>query len=272
VSRAPAVVLLLAAGLAGCAGVHHYRPNFYSVGGDIKLGQQLAKEVESEVPPLRHAALQKLLDSVGRRLQEASPDPAFRLFPYTFHVLDSPEINAFALPGGPVYVNTALIDVCESEDQLAAVLAHEMSHVAARHATEMLTTRNITSFAVIAAISVVPVPLPPIAWEGTKLTYVLALFHYNRGMEAEADRLGLTLMNAAGYDPAEMAVVLRRIGEQERTLPSLVERFMGSHPLTAERISVAEQAAARLPRPANAPVVSAPASSFPQVQLMFAKD
>jgi len=104
---------------------------------------------------VRHAALLKLVGTIGQRLKEASPEPAFKLFPYSFHVVDSPEVNAFALPGGPVYVNTGIIELCDSEDQLASVLAHEMSHVAARHATEMLTTENITQLALIAAISVV---------------------------------------------------------------------------------------------------------------------
>ena len=80
-----------------------------------------------------------------------------------------------------------------------------------RHATEMLTTQNITELALIAAISVVPIPIPPIAWEGTKLGYVLGLLKYSRGKEAEADRLGLELMYSAGYDPTEMATVFRRL-------------------------------------------------------------
>ena len=176
------IVLTLGLGVAlGCAGVHHFHPNFYSVDGDIRLGQQISKEIEGELTLVRHAALLKLVGAIGQRLKEASPEPAFKLFPYSFHVVDSPEVNAFALPGGPVYVNTGIIELCDSEDQLASVLAHEMSHVAARHATEMLTTENITQLALIAAISVVPIPIPPIAWEGAKLGYVLGLLRYSRG-------------------------------------------------------------------------------------------
>jgi len=230
------IVLTLALGVAlGCAGVHHFHPNFYSVDGDIRLGQQISKEIEGELTLVRHAALLKLVGAIGQRLKEASPEPAFKLFPYSFHVVDSPEVNAFALPGGPVYVNTGIIELCDSEDQLASVLAHEMSHVAARHATEMLTTENITQLALIAAISVVPIPIPPIAWEGAKLGYVLGLLRYSRGKEAEADRLGITLMNAAGYDPGEMATVFRKLAEQQRSLPSVVERFTSSHPRARRR-------------------------------------
>ena len=256
----------------GCAGVHPYHPNFYSVDGDIRLGQQLSKEVDSDVTVLRLSALTQLVNTIGTRLRDASPNPAFRLFPYTFHVVDSPEVNAFALPGGPIYVNSALVELCDTEDQLASVLAHEMSHVAARHATEMLTTQNLTQLAVIAAISVVPVPIPPIAWEGTKLAYVLGLLSYSRGKEAEADHLGLELMNAAGYDPSEMAIVFHKLSEQQKSLPSVVERFFSTHPLSEDRMRDAERRAAALPRPPNAPVATAHASTFSQVNLMFTKD
>ena len=264
-----AAALLL---VLGCAGVHPYHPNFYSVDGDIRLGQQLQKEVESEVTLLRLSALTQLVNSIGQRLQESAPDPAFRLFPYSFRVVDSPEVNAFALPGGPIYINSALIELCDTEDQLASVIGHEMGHVAARHATEMLTTQNLTQLALIAAVSVIPVPVPPIAWEGTKLGYVLGLLRYSRGKEAEADHLGLELMNAAGYDPNEMAVVFGRLAEQQHSLPSVVERFFSSHPLSENRMRDAERRAAALPRPPNAPVATARSSTFSEVNLMFAKD
>lgn len=265
----PAAAVLV--GLLGCAGLHPYRPNFYSVDGDIRLGREFAKEVDAELPLLRHAALQQLVAGIGQRLLESSPEPAYRLFPYTFKVVDTPEVNAFALPGGPIYVNMGIIELCDTEDQLAAVLAHEMSHVAARHATEMLTTQNLTQLALVAAVSVIPVPLPPVAWEGAKVGYVLGLLRYSRGMEAEADRLGLRLMNAAGYDPAEMATVFRKLGEQQHSLPSLVERFTSSHPLDADRVRAVEAELAKLPaRPG--PVVAVHPSTFAETQLMFAKD
>jgi predicted Zn-dependent protease len=259
----------------GCAGVHPMHPNFYSVNGDIRLGQQLQKEVEAEVTFLRLSALTQLVNATGARLRDASPLPAFRLFPYSFTVVDSPEVNAFALPGGPVYVNTGLIELCDTEDQLAAVLAHEMSHVAARHATEMLTTENLTQMALqlgVSAIVIAGIPFPAIAWEGTKLGYVLGLLKYSRGKEAEADRLGLEVMNAAGYDPNEMAAVFRKLAEQEKSLPSVVERFTSSHPLSEDRMHEVERLAATLPRRDGAPVATAHASSFSQVNLMFAKD
>jgi len=269
-SLAVALLLLVAEGCAG--GVHRFHPNFYSIDGDIRLGEQLAKEVEGDVVLLRHSALTQLVNSIGTRLKDHSPEPAFRRFTYTFHVVDSPEVNAFALPGGPIYVNSGIIELCDNEDQLAAVIGHEMSHVAARHATEMLTTQNLTQVALLAAVMVSPVPIPPIAWEGAKLGYVLGLLKYSRGKEAEADRLGLELMNAAGYDPTEMANMFRKLAEQRHSLPSLVERFVSSHPLDEDRMRAAEQQATRLPGHDGAEANRAPSSTFSEVQLMFAKD
>ena len=245
----PRVFLIGLALAAGCAGVHRFHPNFYSVDGDIRLGQQLQKEVESDVTPLRLTVLTQLVNGIGTRLKDASPDPAFRLFPYTFQVIDAAEVNAFALPRGPVYLNSGIVELCDNEDQLASVIAHEMSHVAARHATEMLTTQNLSQLAIIAAVSVVPVPIPPIAWEGAKLGYVLSLLSYSRGKEAEADRLGLRLMTAAGYDPTEMAAMFRKLAEQQRSLPSVVERFFSSHPLSEDRMRDAERRAAEMRGP-----------------------
>ena len=271
-SRRAAFLLVVTLAVGGCAGVHRYRPNFYSVEGEIRLGEQLAKEVETELTLLRLSALTQLVNTIGVRLKDASPEPAFRLFPYTFRVVDSSEVNAFALPGGPIYVNSGIVELCDTEDELASVIGHEMSHVAARHATQMLTTQNLTQLALIAAISVVPIPIPPIAWEGAKLGYVLALLQYGRGKESEADRLGLELMNNAGYDPHGMSSMFRKLSEQQRSLPSVVERFFSSHPLSEDRMAAAERLAAELPRAADAPVASGEASSFSEVKLMFAKD
>src|SRR5204862_5723672 len=113
---------------------------------------------------------------------------------------------------------------------------------------------------------------PPIAWEGTKLAYVLGLLHYSRGKETEADHLGLELMNAAGYDPGEMAIVFRKLSEQQKSLPSVVERFFSSHPLSEDRMRDAARRAAELERPAATAVAAASPSTFPQVKMMFAKD
>jgi len=102
--------------------VHRFHPNFYSLDGDIRLGEQLSKEVETDLVPSPSQRAQPGGHTVGRRLLDASPEPAFKLFPYSYHVVDSPEVNAFALPGGPVYLNMGIVEVCETEDELASVM------------------------------------------------------------------------------------------------------------------------------------------------------
>lgn len=271
-ARKKATALLLAATLAaGCSGgLHPYHPNLYSVDGEIRLGKQLSRQVEQEMHVLHHTTLTRTVDEIGERLLAAA-GPAFRRFPYSFKVVDSPEVNAFALPGGPIYVNMGLVEMVDSEDELAAVIAHEMSHVAARHATEMLTTQNLTNLALLVAISVIPVAIPPIALEGTRLAYVLGLLHYSRGKESEADRLGLQLMTAAGYDPAAMGTLFEKLAAQRRSMPSLVERMFSSHPLSEDRLREVRRYVAAHPHPATS-TQKAASSPFAMVKEMFARD
>lgn len=269
-----AATILLVALAPACTGggIHRWHPNWYSRGQDIRLGERWSTQVEEEVTLLRHASLTQLLDGIGQRLLADPPHAAFRNFPYSFKAVDSSEINAFALPGGPIYVNTALIATAESEAQLAGVIAHEMTHVAARHATEMLTTANATGLLLMVALSVIPVGVPPLGVEGARLAHVLGLLQYSRSKESEADTLGAELMWRAGYDPREMADIFRRFEEERRTEPTVVERLISSHPVTGDRIDAIEAQSARLgppPAPATQPPAVVP---YGQVQSMFAKD
>jgi predicted Zn-dependent protease len=270
--RPLAVALLGMLTFTACTagGVHRWHPNWYSLNQDIALGRRLTKQVEEEVSILRHTMLTQLLDGIGERLLSNPPHPAFRNFPYTFKAVDSPEINAFALPGGPIYVNSGIVTLLETEDQLASVLAHEMSHVAARHATEMLTTIQASNLLLIIAFSVIPTAVPPVALEGTRLAYLLSVLRYSRSKEEEADELGLHLMWTAGYDPREMAAVFRRFDEQRQALPTLLEALLSSHPLSSDRVHEAETRAEALgPPPEPAASWSVP---YGQVRAMFAKD
>lgn len=259
--------------VAGCTrgGIHRWHPNWYSLNQDIRLGERISKEVEEEVTLLRHASLTQLLEGVGQRLLADPPDAAFRNFPYSFTAIDSPEINAFALPGGPIYVNSGLITLLDSEDQLAAVVAHEMSHVAARHTTEMLTTVNASNVLLLVAFSVIPVPVPTLGFEGARLAYILGLLKYSRGKEREADELGAQLMWNAGYDPQAMAIVFRRFQEERERTPTLLERLLSSHPASGDRVDDVEEQVGRLGPPLARQELR-PTVPYGQVREMFAKD
>lgn len=259
--------------IGGCTrgGIHRWHPNWYSLDQDIRLGERLSKDVEEEITVLRHASLRQLLEGMGQRLLTAPPDPAFLNFPYSFKAVDSPEINAFALPGGPIYVNSGLITLLDSEDQLAAVIAHEMSHVAARHTTEMLTTVNASNFLLLVAFTVVPVPIPTVGFEGARLAYILGLLKYSRGKEREADELGAQLMWSAGYDPQQMVTVFRRLQEERERAPSLFERLFSSHPASGDRVEDVQTQVALLGPPPT-PQDLQPTVPYGQIREMFAKD
>jgi predicted Zn-dependent protease len=253
-------------------GIHRWHPNWYSRGQDIRLGERLATQIEDEVTLLRHPALTRLLDGIGQRLLADPPYPEFRNFPYRFKAVDSSEINAFALPGGPIYVNSGLIETAGSEAQLAGVIAHEMTHVAARHATEMLTTVNATNLLLIIALSVIPVAVPPLGLEGARLAQLLGFLQYSRSKESEADGVGAELMWRAGYDPREMANIFRRFEEEHRAEPTVVERLFSSHPITENRIEAIEEQSIRLGPPRAVHAEGPAVVPYGQVQAMFTKD
>jgi predicted Zn-dependent protease len=261
-------LVLFAPGCFRTTGLNRFQPDMYSVDQEVGMGRAMSKEVEKETTLLRHHALTQLVQGIGQRLLEHSDRPEFRLYPYTFKVVDSSEVNAFSLPGGPIYVNMGLVELAENEDELAAVIAHEMGHVAARHATEQMTTLQLSQLAMFITLSAVPA-LPPIAMEGTRLAYILGILHYGRGMESEADQLGLELMESAGFDPRGMTAMLKHIQDERREDPLMLERLLSSHPLPDERIQAVE---AELPKEPEDRRSRGPSASFERMKVLFVKD
>jgi predicted Zn-dependent protease len=264
------LLLALAVATAGCfhtTGLNRFQPNIYSVDNEIGMGREMSKEIDKEVTLVRHHGLTQLVQGIGQRLLEHNGTSEFGLYPYTLKVVDSSEINAFSLPGGPVYVNMGLIEITESEDELAAVIAHEMGHVAARHATEQITTLQLSQIAMLVALSAVG-GVSPIALEGTRLGYILGILRYSRGMETEADQLGLQLMQSSGFDPHGMAAMLKHIEEERRAEPVLLERLLSSHPLPDERMQAVDAA---MP-PTDDRRSRRSSVSFERIKVLFAKD
>lgn len=264
-------LLCLCLATLGCfrtSGLNRFQPNLYSVDQEVGMGRGMSKEVEKEVSLIRHHALTNLVQGIGQKLVEHADRPEFRLYPYTFKVIDSSEINAFSLPGGPVYVNMGLVELTESEDELTAVIAHEMGHVAARHATEQMTTLQLSQIAMFVTLSSIG-GIPPIAMEGTRLGYILGVLRYSRGMESEGDRLGVELMQSAGFDPRGMVAMLRHIEDERRAEPVLLERLVSSHPLPDERIRALEGA---LPKEPEDRLSRHRSANFDRIKVLFVKD
>ena len=232
----------------------------YSPADDIKLGsEQHPKMLEAFGGEYQDRKLQAYVDALGRRLAQFTE---YQQFTYHFTLLDSPIVNAFALPGGYVYVSRGLLALASNEAELAGVLAHELGHVNARHTAERLGAQQVAQFGVIASAigaSLLGLPADSVAQLGQTIATV-AIQSYSREQELESDTLGVRYMSRAGYDPDAMASFLRSLGEQSQIearakgLPAgSVDEFnlLATHPRTVDRVRQA-QIAAQTSRPANA--------------------
>ena len=232
----------------------------FSPADDIKLGtEQHPKMLEAFGGEYQHRRLQSYVDLLGRRLAKYTE---YQQFTYRFTLLNSPIVNAFALPGGYVYISRGLLALASNEAELAGVLAHELGHVNARHSAERMGAQRMAQFGVIASAigaSLLGLPADSIAQLGQTIA-TLAIKSYSREQELESDTLGVRYMSRAGFDPDAMASFLASMGEQSQIearskglAPGSVDEYnlLATHPRTTDRVRQA-QAAAQTARPANA--------------------
>src|SRR5262252_9058840 len=220
--------------------------NKFQPADDVKLGQQAAAQAEQQMQLVRDPELVAYLERVGQGLAAAIPQefqhPEFH---YSFNVVNAKEINAFALPGGPMYVNSGMITAAKSEDEMAGVMAHELSHVALRHGTAQVTKAqkfNILSQVMGVGGQVVGGPLGSIAQMGAQGVGVY-LLKFSREYETEADLLGARIMSQAGYDPRALANMFKTIESQGGGGgPS----FLSDHPSPKDRYEKINQEAQAL--------------------------
>jgi Zn-dependent protease with chaperone function len=191
--------------------------NKYSVSQDVQVGQQAAQQVHQQMPILRDSTVTSYVNRVGQSLVAAIPaefqQPAFR---YTFEVVDARDINAFALPGGPMFVNRGMIEAAHSEGEMAGVMAHEISHVALRHATAQQTKATSAKSTIIGLGSILGGAILG-GQTGAAIGQTIAQGYftkYSREYETQADILGSQIMARAGYDPRELAAMFRTIAQQ----------------------------------------------------------
>src|SRR5262252_6095794 len=194
-----------------------YHSNKYTPAQDVKLGRQAAAEAEQQFPLLRDAEVNAYVERVGQRLVAAIP-PEFQHpeFRYYFKVINASDINAFALPGGPMYVDRGMIEAARNEGEMAGVMAHELSHVALRHGTAQATkAQKYNLLAGILGIggAIVGGPAGAAAQVGAQGVGVYFL-KFSREYETEADLLGARIMANAGYDPRDLANMFRTIQAQ----------------------------------------------------------
>ncbi|HKM66584.1 MAG TPA: M48 family metalloprotease [Candidatus Acidoferrum sp.] len=217
--------------------------NFYSLEREIALGKSLAQEVERSSKLIDDPVVTEYVNRVGQNLVRNSDAQV----PFTIKVIDSDEVNAFALPGGFFYVNSGLILRAQEESELAGVMAHEISHVTARHGTKQATKAELIQLGAMAAMIVVPYGWAGYGiYQGMNLAIPLTFLKFSRDAEREADFLGIEYMYKAGYDPNAYVTFFERIQADEKRRPGSIPKLFSTHPPTPERIELAQKEIARI--------------------------
>jgi hypothetical protein len=211
-------------------------PNKYKPSDDIKMGRDAAQQVEQQLPLLHDDLVESYLQNLGAKLVQSIP-PEFQHpeFRYTFKVVNVRDINAFALPGGPMYVNRGMIEAAKTEGEVAGVMAHELSHVALRHGTAQATKATPYEVGSIAGQilgAIIGGTAGAVVSQGAQFGFGTAFLRYSREYEKQADLLGSHIMARAGYDPRDMANVFKTI---EQTAGNGGPQFLSDHPNPSNR-------------------------------------
>ena len=210
--------------------------NFISLEKEIAMGRQMAVEIERQVKLIDDPVITEYVNRVGQNLVRNSDAKV----PFTIKVIESDEINAMALPGGFFYVNTGLIRAADDESELAAVMAHEIAHVTARHGTENATKAQLVNIASLPLIF-----LGGAAGFGIRqaagILIPLQFLQFTRKAEAEADYLGVQYLYKTGYDPTAAVTFFEKIQAKETARPGTIPKIFGTHPPTGDRIEITKK-------------------------------
>jgi predicted Zn-dependent protease len=210
---------------------------------EVALGRQIAAEIDKENKFIDDPVITEYVNRVGQNLVIHSDAKV----PFTIKVVDSDEVNAFALPGGFFYVNRGLILAADNESELAGVMAHEIAHVAARHAVENQTKANLLQYGALAG-SIFLGGIPGLIFQNTAGLGLLASFmKFNRNAEAEADKLGVQYLYAAGYDPSGLATMFEKLAAKNKKKPGFLSKAFASHPQPPDRRDATLALVARFP-------------------------
>lgn len=240
-----AVILFVTLGAA--QGPKKFQPGFnlFSKQQDVQLGQESAAQVRKQMTMVKDPFLNQYVNLVGKRLA-SSREAQESEFPFTFEVVADPSINAFALPGGPMFINTGLLKAVDSEAQLAGVMGHEMSHVILRHGTNQASKSGLLRLPAILGSQIAGGSVAgQLAQLGIGLGTNSVLLKFSRTAETQADLTGSHLMAEAGYNPIEMARFFEKLSAQGG---QRAPQFMSDHPNPDNRERAIAEEASHLPR------------------------
>jgi predicted Zn-dependent protease len=214
---------------------------------EVAMGQEAAKEVAGSIPPVADDALQRYVSGLGMQLARASERPNL---PWSFTVIDDPQVNAFALPGGPIFITRGILSHMNSEAQLVSVLGHEIGHITAKHSVQQMSQAQLAQIGLIAAVIVKPglAQFGDLASQGLGLLFL----KFGRDDETQADDLGFKYMTTGGYSPTEMAEMFRTLqrlggGSTEGRVPE----WLSTHPDPGNRVEKTLQRTAATSLPAG---------------------
>jgi beta-barrel assembly-enhancing protease len=238
--------------------------NWYSVESQISMGREYAQQVDSSSKLIKDPVITEYVNRVGQNLVRNSDSKV----PFTIKVVDSDQINAFALPGGFFYVNTGLILAADNEAELAGVMSHEIAHVAACHIAREQTRGTLAQLASIPLI-MVGGGIGLAAQEAAGLALPITFLKFSRGFEAEADYLGLQYLYKSGYDPQAFTAFFEKIEAQEKKKPGTLSKTFDSHPPTPDRVEKSQEEIEKLLPPQ--PTYKVDTSEFQDVKARLAR-
>ncbi len=237
--------------------------NWVSLEKEMRIGKQIAQQVEESVKFVQDPMVSEYVNRVGQNIVRNSDAKV----PFTIRVVDSDEVNAFAMPGGFFYVNSGLILAADSESELAGVMAHEIAHVAARHWARGETRGQLLNLSTIPLIFIG-------GWTGfgartvAQTAVPMTWFTFSRGFEAEADYLGVQYLYKTGYDPQGFVSFFEKLQAKEKRKPGTLAKAFSSHPMTPDRIQASQSEIAKI-LPAK-DVYIANTSEFDQMKVRLA--
>ena len=223
--------------------INNNQINFYSLEKEIAIGHQLAAEVERQLKFIDDPVVTEYINRVGQNIALNSDAKV----PFTIKVVDSDEVNAFALPGGFFFVNKGLILAADNESEVAGVMAHEIAHVAARHGTEQVSKGQLINFGSIPLIFLGG-PIGIAARSAANLALPLTFLKFSRGAEEEADLLGAQYAWASGYDPSGMVSMFEKLSAKESKKPGTMAKIFSDHPATGDRAETVRKLISQFPQ------------------------